>query len=82
MQLIYGESFSCSESIKTIVPVSSCPGNEEEWRKAAKQKNCSAYASKCDDPDKLMYHCVVNEYVNETLEVCAIQQNIVGGKKN
>ncbi|XP_078319287.1 uncharacterized protein LOC144620943 [Crassostrea virginica] len=79
LKLIYGGSFSCSVSIETVVLVPSCPGNEEEWRKAAKQKNCPAYASKCDNPDKLMYHCVVNEYVNETLEVCAIQQNIVGG---
>lgn len=46
---------------------------------AAARKNCSAYASHCSEPRRLVYHCVINPYVNQTLEVCAYAQNIVSG---
>lgn len=57
-----------------------CPVNEEEWRRAAARKNCAAYASQCSEPDKLVYHCVIDPYVNQLIEVCAYAQNIVLGK--
>lgn len=60
--------------------VGGCPDNEGEWRLAAERKNCSAYASRCDKPEKLLYHCVINAFVNETLEVCAYRRNIVFGR--
>ena len=49
---------------------------------AAARKNCSQYASQCHEPDKLEYHCVLNPYINETLEVCAYPVKIVKGKLN
>ena len=61
--------------------VDRCPKTEEEWKKAGERKNCSRYAHHCTDPEKLLYHCVVNPYLNETLEVCAIRKNIIGGKE-
>ena len=61
--------------------IDKCPENEEDWQKAAAIKNCSMYAHQCDNPDKFVYHCAVNPYINETLEVCAIQKTIVRGKK-
>lgn len=60
--------------------VDDCPVSEEEWRKAATRKNCSAYASQCDKPDRFVYHCVINTFVNETLEVCAYGKEILLGK--
>lgn len=75
-------SFSCSVSQDTVQSVPSCPETEEEWRKAAKRKNCSAYAAQCDEPAQFVYHCVINAYINQTLEVCAYSENIIGGKEN
>lgn len=60
--------------------VDDCPVSEEDWRKAAARKNCSAYASQCDKPDKFVYHCVINTFVNQTLEVCAYGKEILLGK--
>lgn len=60
--------------------VQRCPDNLQTWKEAAKRKNCSAYASQCSEPDRLAYHCVLNPYANETLEVCAYVQNIVLGR--
>lgn len=59
--------------------VDDCPVSEEDWRKAATRKNCSAYASQCDKPDKFVYHCVINTFVNQTLEVCAYGKEILLG---
>lgn len=70
----------CEVTRSTVQVVDDCPVNEEEWRKAAARKNCTAYANQCDEPNKLVYHCVINEYVNQTLELCAYPQNIVLGK--
>lgn len=61
--------------------VDSCPDSEEKWKKAAARKNCSAYANLCDEPERLVYHCVINEYVSQTLEVCAYRRLIFLGKK-
>lgn len=71
-------SFEITRS--TVRVVNDCPDSEESWRDAAERKNCSAYANYCDEPERLLYHCVINEYVNQTLEVCAYVQNIVLGK--
>lgn len=60
--------------------VDDCPDTKEKWREASARKNCSAYASQCDEPDRLVYHCVINVFVNETLEVCAYSRIIVLGR--
>lgn len=60
--------------------VQECPTTLEKWREAAARKNCAAYASKCSEPERLVYHCAINAYVNQTLEVCAYAQKIVYGK--
>lgn len=70
---------SCPISTSTVQVVESCPDSKEEWREAATRKNCSAYANQCDEPGRLEYHCVINSFINETLEVCAYKQNIVFG---
>lgn len=70
---------SCPVSPSTVKIVGDCPDSEGEWRLAAARKNCSAHASQCAEPERLMYHCVINAFVNETLEVCAYRRNIVFG---
>lgn len=79
LQTTDAQQTNCSISAKTVKPVDRCPRTEEDWRKAAVVKNCSAYAPLCNDSKTYVYHCVVNAYVNQTVEVCAIQWNMVGG---
>lgn len=73
-------SYSCSISGSTVKVVENCPDSEEKWMEASARKNCLAYASQCDEPVKLVYHCVINTYVNQTVEVCAYAQNIALGQ--
>lgn len=75
-------SDSCPISSATVQTVIDCPVTEEGWRKAAERKNCSAYADQCSQPDKLVYHCVINPFVNETIEVCVYKKIIVFGMYN
>lgn len=44
------------------------------------KKNCSKIASQqtCSSAEKFQYHCVLNGYRNETLEVCAPSRIIFG----
>lgn len=72
-------SNSCPVSPSTAEIVEDCPDSEQKWRELARRKNCTAYASQCDEPQRLVYHCVINEYANQTLEVCAYGRIIVSG---
>lgn len=72
--------YSCPVSLSTVEVVEMCPDTEGKWKEAAAKKNCTAYASRCSEPARLVYHCVINTYANQTLEVCAYAQNILDGK--
>lgn len=72
-------SNSCEVTRSTIQVVDGCPDSEEKWKERAAIKNCAANASQCAEPKRLVYHCVISPYVNQTLEVCAYAQNIVSG---
>lgn len=58
----------------------SCPTNYQEWETAANHKNCKITAAQqnCSEADKFVYHCVIDGFENETLEVCAPQKLITG----
>lgn len=77
---LQARSDSCHISRSTVEIVEDCPNNEEQWKEAAIRKNCAAYASQCSEPERLEYHCVINQFINQTIEVCAYAQNIVLGK--
>lgn len=79
-QISKAVSDSCPISPSTVEIVDECPDTEERWRKTAARKNCSAYASHCGEPDRLKYHCVINSFANQTLEVCAYKRIIVSGR--
>lgn len=70
---------SCPVSKETIRIVEDCPDSLEKWMEAAARKNCEAYARRCDEPDRFVYHCVINAFINQTLEVCAYRRFIVLG---
>lgn len=67
---------SCPISKETVAIVENCPDSAEKWKEAAARKNCAVYASQCDEPQRLVYHCVINTFVNQTLEVCAYGKTI------
>lgn len=70
----------CQEAVDSVTTVGSCPTTKAEWDAAARRKNCSRIAStqKCSDVDQFVYHCVINGYRNQTLEVCAPLRIIFG----
>lgn len=79
LQTLVAGSNSCEVTRSTVQVVNGCPDSEESWREAAVRKTCDVPAKQCSKPERLVYHCVINPYVNQTLEVCAYAQNIVQG---
>ncbi|XP_062622252.1 uncharacterized protein LOC134283789 [Saccostrea cucullata] len=59
-----------------ISSVMSCPRNEDEYNNAVKRKRCQAKPHPCASFE---YHCVLNDWMNDTIEVCAPSSLIVGG---
>lgn len=66
---------NCPLANKTAEIVSSCPRTDDEWEKAAARKNCENITHPCPD---YIYHCVINAWMNATVEVCAPSRLIVG----
>lgn len=79
-QIYISEPRLCPEAIGSIEYVLSCPTSKQEWDTAASKKNCSRLASlqNCSSAEQLKYHCVINGFRNETLEVCAPSRIIFG----
>lgn len=63
----------CFWAKQTVERVKSCPVSFSEWEKREDIKNCSLLAQKqnCTDATKFKYHCVINEFENALIEVCA-----------
>lgn len=53
----------------------SCPQNVKEWNEAAAKKGCKKLSHSCPSFE---YHCVINAWGNETIEVCAPSLMIIG----
>lgn len=71
----------CEESVNTVRIVKRCPTDSESWEMAAKNMNCDAIKQNCPQSSKIhhfQYHCVINAWMNETLEVCALNRIIFG----
>nr|XP_022346069.1 uncharacterized protein LOC111138409 isoform X2 [Crassostrea virginica] len=60
----------CLESPNTLKIVRRCPANGTEWEREAKIKNCSKIHG-INGCQKVEYHCLVNAYRNETIEICS-----------
>lgn len=74
----------CQVSMEDSNVVAYCPTSKEEWYEAAHKRNCSAFEARnnCKIGEKKFdYHCVINGFINETLEVCAPKKLIFGKKK-
>lgn len=79
LQLCIGANGDCTEAVaQSVVNVPSCPTSKDEREMAANIKNCSKLAYQQNCSDVLVYHCVINGFRNETLEVCATKRLIDG----
>lgn len=74
------ENRYCQQAVDSVKIVPSCPTSKKEWDKAAQEKNCIriAFMQSCSSVEQFEYHCVMNGYRNETLEVCAPSRIIFG----
>ena len=68
----------CPPSADSVSVIDSCPMNLLEWNQRAMQKKCSMYPQTCNKP--LQYHCLLNTYGNESIEVCAPDTLLESGK--
>eukprot|EP00105_Crassostrea_gigas_P038044 XP_019922192.1 PREDICTED: uncharacterized protein LOC105326851 isoform X1 [Crassostrea gigas] len=73
----------CEESAKTVRYVDKCPEDLKSWEKAAKDMNCESIEHNCSKTvskgnHRFQYHCVINAWMNATLEVCAPNRTIFG----
>lgn len=70
---IFSKGEQCLASLPTVRVVQTCPQNEAELSRAQQQKKCEHLAKyqKCTKPATFKYHCVLNAFSNETIEVCA-----------
>ncbi|XP_048727972.2 uncharacterized protein LOC125645962 isoform X2 [Ostrea edulis] len=80
--VLYVQGRSCNISKPTIRYVTSCPKDELSWKEAAKRKNCNTLANVAvnmgcvKNSSDFVYHCVINHWLNATLEVCAATRYI------
>lgn len=68
---------SCEASRGTVKYVDRCPRNKSEWLESARNKNCSRINQNCSSTE-FVYHCLINQWENATVEVCALRVNIIG----
>lgn len=69
------KDLSINEHVKEV---KQCPFTKNGWIKAAEKKNCTGYSDQGNKP--YVYHCVINEWANATVEVCAEKKLIILGK--
>lgn len=79
------KKISCSDSedcpnVLSNKTVEKCPANRDEYEEAARKNQCSQIAAKhnCSAAYRYTYHCVINSFLNETLEACSPEKIIFG----
>ena len=65
----------CIESAATITVVEFCPRTPKEFVNRISEKGCFNLEHNCRSFE---YHCVINEWMTEIIEVCAPSKIIVG----
>lgn len=75
---------SCEESAITVRTVTRCPSDLSSWENAAKTMKCESIDNNClqtirsKGDHRFQYHCVINTWMNASLEVCAPNRTIFG----
>lgn len=72
----------CEYSLLKVNYVRDCPTDAVSWNKAAERMDCQSIKQNCSglNPQQhvFQYHCVVNGWMNATLEVCVFNRSILG----
>lgn len=75
----------CEYSLLKVNYVRDCPTDVVSWNEAAERMDCQSIKQNCSNSSGLnsqryvfQYHCVVNGWLNSTLEVCAFNRTILG----
>jgi hypothetical protein len=71
-------SSPCSESHGTLQYVERCPKTLTEWKERSLLKKCQDINQLCTGRENFTYHCLINEFLNATVEVCAPVTIILG----
>lgn len=76
---------ACQKSILTVRYGNPCPNDAASWDAAASRMNCGSIQQECSkalglDPKIYLfqYHCLMNSWMNATVEVCALNRSILG----
>ncbi|XP_056014868.1 uncharacterized protein LOC125677558 [Ostrea edulis] len=71
----------CPHPTSTMEHVNNCPDSKYTWDLAAERKGCHRIFDNCLGLPKqdLKYHCLINPFLNETVEVCAPSRRMFGG---
>lgn len=75
----------CQKSILNVKHGTRCPKDVASWHMAASKMNCDSMQQECSkslglDPQRFIfqYHCLINSWMNATVEVCALNRSILG----
>lgn len=58
-----------------------CPMDQTALEERKKVLKCESKSQTCTESTNFQYHCVMNEYANQLVEVCAIPTKIVGEER-
>ncbi|XP_056014869.1 uncharacterized protein LOC125677098 [Ostrea edulis] len=71
------QRYPCITSSSTIVQ-KICPNDTESRNLRAKEMNCDSINNTCSNSIDFVYHCLLNEWGNGSIEICAPSTKIVG----
>lgn len=64
-------SSRCDDSLKNVRDGVPCPASQTEWDERSKEMKCENFTQNCTEKNNFVYHCLVNPWRNNTVEVCA-----------
>ena len=70
IQQVHFDPFSIPSTARIV---KKCPSGKAEWNLASSAKNCTSYQLGVP----FVYHCLINEFANATVEVCARRVNVL-----
>ncbi|XP_062566427.1 uncharacterized protein LOC134228745 [Saccostrea cucullata] len=69
---------SCEASLETVILGGFCPKDKHAFERREDILGCKSLQQNCTEAEDFRYHCVLNEYGNQSVEVCAVVTKIVG----